>query len=284
MLALRVLGQRAAVGAVAVITVLLAVALVRQTGRLDLEQVTPPAAAVWATVALHRSQQQLQREAGRLAERARIARDLHDTLAQELAGSRMLLQSAERDWDRRPEAARAQVRAVVEALGTNLAETRSIIGDLTPPALRQDDLETALRVLCARTQAAVGAPCVTFRTRGGPVPVSTDRAAALLRVAQGLLANVRDHARAGKVLVTLARRADGTIALEVRDDGVGFAPGASGAPSAPGRGFGLAAGRDRLGVYGGTLAVRSAPGRGTRALATVPVGSSVSSVPVGAAP
>jgi signal transduction histidine kinase len=81
-----------------------------------------------------------QPEAGRLAERARITRDLHDRLAQELAGSSMLLQAA--DFDRRPDLSRTQVRAVVDALGTNLASTRTIIGDLTPPALEHDDLST----------------------------------------------------------------------------------------------------------------------------------------------
>ncbi|WP_405958396.1 histidine kinase [Streptomyces phaeochromogenes] len=102
-----------------VITALTVASLMRFGGS-DPDVLAPPVAAVWATVLLYRSQQRLalelaatqgrlarqQREAGRLAERSRIARDLHDTLAQELAGSRMLLQAAERDWDRRPDAAR----------------------------------------------------------------------------------------------------------------------------------------------------------------------------------
>ncbi|MER5227387.1 histidine kinase [Streptomyces flaveus] len=213
-----------------------------------------------------------QREAGRLAERARIARDLHDTLAQELAGNRMLLQAAERDWDRRPEAARKQVRAVTETLGASLADTRSIIRDLTPPALVQGDLAAALRELCARKGSGDGMPRVAFGTLGEFRSVPPDRAAELLRVAQGLLANACEHARAAHVWVTLDRRDAGAVTVEVWDNGVGFDAASPGrGASVDGRGFGLAAGRERLAAYGGTLTVDSAPGRGTRMRATLPV-------------
>jgi len=286
-LALRTLG-RAALPVAGLVTALLVVFLARSTGGLELGLLAPPAAAVWVTVVLYRNQQRLlhelgrtreelarqQREAGRLAERARIARDLHDTLAQELAGNRMLLQAADRDWDRLPNAARTQVQTVIGALGANLAETRSIICDLTPPALEQDDLATALRELCARTGSAVSASQLVFRTQGVPRAVTTDRAAALLRVAQGLVANAGEHARAGNVWVTLDHRCETTVTVEVRDDGVGFDAGANRTPAGAaegGRGFGLAAGRDRLIPYGGTLTIDSTPGRGTLARATLPI-------------
>jgi signal transduction histidine kinase len=289
-LALRTLGDRVSLPVAGLITALLVVFLARSTGGLELGLLAPPAAAVWVTVVLYRTQQRLlhelgrtreelarqQREAGRLAERARIAGDLHDTLAQELAGNRMLLQAADRDWDRRPAAARTQVQAVIGALGVNLAETRSIICDLTPPALEQDDLATALRELCARTGSAVAAPQLVFCTQGVPHAVATDRAAALLRVAQGLVANACEHASAGNVWVTLDHLDNTAVTVEVRDDGVGFDPASTGANGTPvgaaesRRGFGLAAGRDRLIPYGGTLTVDSTPGRGTRARATLP--------------
>ncbi|MGW0706253.1 sensor histidine kinase [Streptomyces sp. NPDC002643] len=307
-LALRMFGEREAVAVVAVITVLLVVLLARTADVLHPELVAPPAAALWATAALYRAQQRLlaqlrrtraelareQREAGRLAERARIARDLHDTLAQELAGSRMLLQAADRDWDRRPDLARTQVRAVVDALGANLAETRTIIRDLTPPALEHDDLTAALRRLCARDTATPSR--VVFRTVGEPSPLTSEGAAALLRVAQGLLANAREHARARQVRVTLDHRDTTTVTLEVRDDGVGFDPAAVGAPtslSTPGsvratggtrtgdRGLGLSAGRERLGALGGSLTIRSAPGHGTLARATLPLNTLALAAPAG---
>ncbi|MEI5524844.1 sensor histidine kinase [Streptomyces brasiliscabiei] len=281
-LALRMFTARTAVAAVGVITVLLVVVIARTAAPLHPELVVPPAAALWATVALYRAQQRIlgelrrtraelargQREAGRLAERARIARDLHDTLAQELAGSRMLLQAADRDWDRRPDLARTQVRTVVDALGANLAETRTIIGDLTPPALEHDDLTTALRTLCARDTAAPSR--VLFRAEGEPGALPRDRAAALLRVAQGLLANAREHGRARHVWVTLDHHDGTTVSVEVRDDGVGFDAARTAARRGD-RGLGLSAGRERLDALGGSLTVRSTPGRGTLARASVPL-------------
>ncbi|MGP4043645.1 histidine kinase [Streptomyces sp. 2A115] len=286
--ALRALGRRSAVAAVAVITGLLVAALLYKTSPVSPEAVVAPVAAVWATVALYWAQQReaavrqrlvdelrgtrdalarRQREAGVQAERARIARDLHDTLAQELSGSLMLLQAAERDWDRRPEAARTQVRAVAETLGANLTETRQIIGDLTPLDLAEEGLESALHVLCVRAQAAGTAPHVRFRIVGEPPPpLPEDTAVALLRVAQGALANVREHAHATQVVVTLRGDAD-QVVLEVRDDGRGFEPGKTRPGS--GRGFGLSAARARLRECAGTFEVSSSPGRGTRVRAGV---------------
>jgi len=270
--------------ALGVVMALLVAALVRIGGGPDPDVLAPPVTAVWATVLLYRSQQRLtgelaatrgelarrQREAGRLAERARIARDLHDTLAQELAGSRMLLQAAERDWNRSPDAALRQVRAVSQALGAHLEETRTIISDLTPPALERDDLETALRALCTRPQPSAGAPRITFRTQGEPFPLPAEQAVTLLRVAQGLLANACEHARATNVRVTLTYRHDATATVEIRDDGRGFGPQATNRADGD-RGFGLAAARDRLGALGGTLTIASTPGHGTRVRAALPV-------------
>lgn len=276
--------------ALGVITALLVAALMRAGGGFDFDVLAPPVAAVWATVLLYRTQQRLtheltdtrgelarqQREAGRLAERARIARDLHDTLAQEIAGSRMLLQAAERDWDRRPDAARRQVRVVTEALGEHLAQTRGIIHDLTPPVLAQDGLESALRDLCARTDS--GAPRIAFRAEHDPCSLPTERAVALLRVTQGLLANACEHARAAHIQVTLAYGDEATAAVEIRDDGVGFDPAAVRTTDSD-RGFGLAAARERLEALGGTLTVDSAPGHGTRVRAAL---RAADRVPVGA--
>ncbi|MEU6377398.1 sensor histidine kinase [Streptomyces sp. NPDC046909] len=289
--ALRALGRRAALVAVAAISVVLGWRLIGATGRVDLEMALIPVAAVWGTVALYRTQQrdaaerqrlldelrstrdvlaEQQRRAGVLAERTRIARDLHDTLAQELAGSLMLLQAAERDWDRRPESARTRVRAVAEGLDGNLSETRRIIQDLTPTAVAEAGLEGSLRLLCAQAEKEGAAAQVRFRSAGEPEagPVLDEQAAAaLFRVAQGTLANVREHSRAVHVLVTLHHGTD-RVALDVQDDGVGFDPAR--AAARPARGFGLPAARARLRECGGDLRVTSAPGRGTRVRAVLP--------------
>ncbi|MER5428293.1 histidine kinase [Streptomyces sp. NPDC002588] len=289
--ALRVLGRRAAATAVAALSVVLSGQLVRSAGQFDPELVLIPVAAVWGTVALYRAQQRdaaerlrlvgelrgtrdvlarRQRQAGVLAERARIARDLHDTLAQELSGGVMLLQAADRDWDTRPDMARTRMRAVADGLHANLAETRRIIRDLTPSAVDEAGLEEALRMLCARAEAEGAAARVRFRSAGVGRPALDGQAAAtLFRVAQSTLANVREHARAVNVVVTLHGYADRTE-LEVRDDGRGFEPGRAGVPSRTARGLGIPAARARLRECGGDLDVGSVPGRGTRVRATVP--------------
>ncbi|WP_327398999.1 sensor histidine kinase [Streptomyces sp. NBC_01288] len=289
--ALRVLGRRAAVVTVAVITVVLVGSLMRSTGRFDPEVALVPVAAVWATVALYRTQQRdaavrqrlveelrdtrdtlakQQRQAGVLAERTRIARDLHDTLAQELAGSVMMLQVAERDWDDRPDVARTRVRAVADGLGANLTETRRMIRDLTPAAVAEAGLEDALRLLCARSRTEGAGARIQFRAVGAHQPVLDEHTATtLFRVAQSTLANVREHARAASVLVTY-RRHRNRVELEVSDDGRGFDPAAAFATGARAdRGFGLPAARARLRECGGDLDVSSMPGRGTRVRATV---------------
>jgi signal transduction histidine kinase len=194
--------------------------------------------------------------------------------------------------------ARTRVRAVADGLGTNLAETRRMLRDLTPSDVARTGLDGALRLLCARATTDGTAARVRFRAVGGSVgdhepalepvlesvfepvlePVLDEHAAtALFRIAQSSLANVREHARAVHVLVTLRCRPD-QVDLEVADDGVGFDPAevlaASSQPGAsprPGRGFGLPAARARLREYGGDLEVSSAPGQGTVIRATVAV-------------
>ncbi|WP_371667335.1 sensor histidine kinase [Streptomyces sp. NBC_00289] len=291
--ALRALAPRAAGVAVLVITLLLVGQLTRSAGGFDPEMVLIPVAAVWGTVALYRTQQQSLVERGRLVEelrgtrdvlaeerhrtgvleeRARIARDLHDTLAQELSGSLMLLQAAEHDWAERPDRARSRVRAVTEGLEAGLAETRRIIRDLTPVTVAEAGLEDSLRLLCARAQLEGAAAQVRFRSIGTPRP-DVDKAAetSLFRVAQGMLANVREHAQATSLLVTLHHH-PGHVELDVCDDGVGFDLARVGGASRPDRGFGLPAARARMREGGGDLDVDSLPGRGTRVRATLPAG------------
>ncbi|MBE8520289.1 sensor histidine kinase [Amycolatopsis sp. H6(2020)] len=263
---LRTLGRRGATVAVAVITVVLAGQLIRATGRFDPEMVLIPVAAVWGTVAVYRALEREQRRAGVLEERMRLARDLHDTLAQELSGSVLLLQAAERNWDE-PEVARTRVRMVTDRLSAGLAETRRIIADLTPAPVEKAGLGGALRLLCDRARQDGTAARVRFRSVGGPGPDLGEQAAtALFRVAQGALANVREHAHATTLLVTLHHHPD-RVELNVRDDGVGFDPAA---PPDPGRGVGLPSARARLREFGGDLEVGTAPGRGTRIRVTVP--------------
>ncbi|MFQ3561864.1 sensor histidine kinase [Streptomyces gramineus] len=297
--ALGALEGRATAVVVGVVTLVLVSQLSRSAGGFDTETVLIPAAAVWGTVALYRTQQRdsterqrlldelhstrdvlgrEQRLAGVLAERERIARDLHDTLAQDLSGSLMLLQAAERDWEERPDVARTRLRAVTDGLDAGLADTRRMIRDLTPSVVAEDGLAGALKLLCLRAQAEGTGMEVRFRSVGADSPdLSEQGAVALFRVARGALANVREHARATSVVVTLRQGGD-RAELEVCDDGVGFDLARVAGRSPSGRGFGLSAARARLRESGGELAVDSAPQCGTRIQASVPVRSGPSAL------
>ena len=288
-LAVRSLAPAACLGVIAGITAVLAAVEVGQPGGFEPDSAIAPIAGVWAVAALYRVQvrdteirqhliDQLrstrselarrQRAAGVLTERNRLAQELHDTLAQELGASRTLLQAAERDWPTHPDRALTRVRTVTETLGDNLVEVRRMIADLSPPELDGHDLLEALVALCAREQQCGTAPEICFRSLGEPRPLPHELAATLLRVAQGALANIRDHAHARQVTVTL-RQNDDEVTLQVRDDGAGFTPGLT--DVAPMRGFGLPSMRQRLQAYGGALSVASTPGCGTLLTGRLPL-------------
>ncbi|MGA5046817.1 sensor histidine kinase [Streptomyces arboris] len=208
-----------------------------------------------------------ERTAGTLAERERLAREIHDTLAQGLSSIQLLLRAAERTLPGDAPAA-AHVRAAREAAQANLAEARSFVRALTPPDLEHGSLAAALERLCARTTG----PDLTvrFAVSGTPVELPTPYEVALLRTAQSALANTVRHAGAGRAEITLSFM-DTSVALDVVDDGRGFDP--SGAPVAErgDGGFGLPAMRSRAATLGGTLSVESAPGQGTALAVTLPV-------------
>lgn len=208
-----------------------------------------------------------ERTAGTLAERERLAREIHDTLAQGLSSIQLLLRAAERSLPEDAPAA-AHVRAAREAAQANLAEARSFVRALTPPDLEHGSLAAALERLCARTTG----PDLTvrFAVSGTPVELPTPYEVALLRTAQSALANTVRHARAGRAEITLSFM-DTSVALDVVDDGRGFDPSGAPVTERGDGGFGLPAMRSRAATLGGTLSVESAPGQGTALAVTLPV-------------
>ncbi|WP_328299501.1 histidine kinase [Streptomyces sp. NBC_00435] len=187
---------------------------------------------------------------GVLRERNRLAAELHDTVAQGLTSMHLLLDAADREWTREPGQARRLVRQAAVAARENLAEARRLIHDLAPPELDGGSLPEALRGLCA------GAEGARFRLEGEPRRLDWRVEGAVLRAAQGALANVRRHARASATVVTLTYQPY-VVALDVWDDGVGFDPAGAGG------GDGLRLLRRRIGYLGGTATVESTPGGGT---------------------
>ncbi|NYE45370.1 signal transduction histidine kinase [Spinactinospora alkalitolerans] len=210
-----------------------------------------------------------QHQAGVLAERERLAREIHDTLAQGLSSIVLLLRSAETTLPQDPAIALARIAEARESASANLAEARRFVRDLAPPSLSGGSLPEALRRLCERTGRDNGIDC-RFRVDGSPAALPPGYEVALLRAAQASLANVTAHARAATAVVTLGYL--GTeVTLDVYDDGVGFAPDPPRAPRPDGTGFGLPALRERIAGLGGRLDVESAAGEGTAVAIRLPL-------------
>lgn len=203
-----------------------------------------------------------EREQGVLSERSRLARELHDTVAQGLSSIRLLLFAAEQADPDRPGI--EHVRLARETAADALAETRRFIRELTPPSLDRG-LGSALRRL-GDQWTRDGLTVTVTAARDDRIPM--DEQTALLRIAQGALANVAQHAGAANVRVALDVDAS-QVRLVVADDGSGFDPAAARAVAASTDSFGLRAIQERVDQLGGDLLIDSAPGRGTTLTVTL---------------
>lgn len=207
----------------------------------------------------------VQRQSGALDERARLARDIHDTLAQ---GYSSILLLARAGLARG--ASEAELLGQIEATAAeNLVEARRVVHALTPAQLEDAPLPAAVRRLLERLASETGLR-TDLEVTGDPLLAATAVDVAVLRLVQGALANVRQHALATRVVVSLSYAPD-ELLVDVVDDGSGFDPAATPQATDAG-GFGLRAMRERLAALGGTLGVESAPGEGTAVAASVPLG------------
>jgi signal transduction histidine kinase len=204
------------------------------------------------------------RDAGMQDERQRMAREIHDTLAQSLAGIITQLQAA--DQATRTAEQRRHRDAALGLAREGLSEARRSVHALRPEPLQAGRIEDALTGVTQRWSVLHGvAASVTVTGPARPIPAETELV--LLRTAQEALANAARHAGASTVRLTLSY-IGGQVTLDVRDDGAGFQPGAPG--SGPG-GFGLIAMRERVEGRRGTLAIESEPGAGTTISASLPL-------------
>lgn len=180
-------------------------------------------------------------EQGMMAERERLAREVHDTLAQGYTSIVMLAQTAVATLPESP--TRERLELIEEVARDNLAEARRLVAAFRPPALDAGTVLDAIARIADRfgreTALAVDV------SLPGAVEIDRDAEVVLVRAVQELLANVRRHARASAVRVSLTAPAGEWIELTVADDGVGFDP------SAPVTGVGLAGLRDRVAQVGG---------------------------------
>ncbi|SNY64305.1 sensor histidine kinase [Paractinoplanes atraurantiacus] len=202
------------------------------------------------------------RAAGVLDERQRMAGEIHDTLAQGLAGIITQLQAAEHTMDRR------HMTTAITLARESLAEARRTVHAVEPSLLAEAQLPGAVEELAHRW-SQTNEIAATVTTTGDARPMHPDVEVALLRTAQEALTNVAKHARATEVTLTLSYMED-LVTLDVRDDGSGFDPTANRSPGTRHGGFGLTAMRHRLQRLTGHLTIESEPGAGTALSATVP--------------
>ncbi|MCL2515432.1 MAG: sensor histidine kinase [Microbacteriaceae bacterium] len=208
----------------------------------------------------------MHRQAGETSERARLARELHDTVTQSLTGLVMLSERAGAQLRAGQSAeAAASVSLVESAAREALDEARSLVATMTPVAT-DSGLAEALRRVGARFERETG---VVVETQVVEQQLPREQEVVLLRCAQEGLANVRKHAQARRVVVAVTRdEATGAVALSVRDDGVGLTAESLGDDP----GFGVAGMCERVGMLGGTLTLGTRPGGGAELAIVIPSG------------
>ena len=231
-----------------------------------------------------------ERQAGMLEERARLAREIHDTLAQGFASVVTQLEAAGAVLAEDQGKARRHIDDAETVARASLAEARALVWALRPDAIETAGLTGAIERL-ATAPGGAGGPLVEVEITGPARPLHPDVEVTLLRAAQEALANARRHAGASHVTLTLTYF-DDEVNLDVIDDGRGFDPAATG-PAGPAGGFGLLGMRERTERLGGRFTVESAPGEGTAVTVELPavapaespgtsaVGGEMPSAPVG---
>ncbi len=193
---------------------------------------------------------------GVTAERARMAQEIHDTLAQGFASIVMLAQTVIADVARTDAAAATRRLALIEETAReNLAEARGLVAAFSPVALDGADLADALDRLAQRVGAETGMTVVVEIDRAATARLGRADEVVLLRAAQEALTNVRRHAHATEVRVTISEDG-GMVRLAVHDDGVGIGAGSA-------EGYGLRGMRSRVDAVAGQMSVRAAEGGGT---------------------
>lgn len=210
-------------------------------------------------------------QAGVSSERQRLARDIHDSLAQDFTSIVMKLEAAEARIPSDPNAAQRYLDQARNIARESLTEARRYMWALRPESLERSSLPDALGRLAERWSQQSGA-VASVAVNGTPHSLNPETKVVLLRVAQEALTNCRKHARARQVSMTVSYMHN-LVTLNVQDDGVGFDPARlhqySNEQSAGG--LGLVGLRERLDQLRGTLLVESAPGEGCTLMAAVPV-------------
>lgn len=208
---------------------------------------------------------QQARQQATLEERQRIARDLHDTLEQELVGVTMLLDTAARKLPHSQSEAAEPLGLALRLLRRAREESRSTIREMRSVTLEQRGLPAALEELL-RPLATVGGATFHVQTTGKPARLSGSIETHLLRLAQEAVANATQHAQPRQIDLSIDYD-PAEVCLQIRDDGTGFDPAV---PFSPGEHFGLQGMRERAEKIAARLEILSEPGKGTTVKVSVP--------------
>ncbi len=227
-------------------------------------------ARVRAEEALSRSREEV-RELGATAhqareqEKSRIARELHDELAQSLTALQMDVAWCKERLPDAQEALAKKLERMEKLLDTTVTATRRIAADLRPLMLDDLGLLPAVEWLVDNFTQRTGVPC-ELAVSTSDLKLHNAHATAVFRIVQESLANIAKHARASRAEVAIEENGS-EVTISVRDDGLGFSPQDPRKPNS----FGLAGLRERAYLLGGEAAIISAPGRGTNIEVRLPV-------------
>ena len=221
--------------------------------------------AAHAAVAIEQARLlEASRELSIVEERARLARELHDATVQTLFSLSLTAEVAASLVDEAPAAARVEIGRIQELAQTAVAELRSLVFELRPPALEEEGLVATLSKHLEVLRRIHGLSVTLVANSEERLEPGAETG--LFRIVQEALSNVVRHAGASRVEVTIEANGD-SVTTTVADDGVGFDPEAR---SIRARRLGLTSMRERAQTLGGTVVVTSRPGRGTTVSVTIP--------------
>ncbi len=218
-------------------------------------------------VAMTRQMEQ-QREVAMSEERNRLAREMHDTVAQSLTGLILQIETAKTSVETGDLSAAAELLVMARVQAKHaLEDTRRAVHGLAPASLERLTAAKAIAEEARRFEAETGIPALFIQT-GDEQPLPPEQQTALLRIAQEALTNARKHAQAQRVRVGLQFGPE-SVSLLVEDDGIGFDVDAVIVPGPQG-GYGLFGMRERARLLDGELEIESPSGWGTRLRAVLP--------------
>ncbi len=211
-----------------------------------------------------------ERQAGIFGERQRLAREIHDTLAQGFTSIVIQLEAADESLPPHLTTVRKYLEQARTTARESLGEARRLVWALQPEGLERASLAQAIARSAARWTEGCGIPAVAIVT-GEPCALRPEVEVTLLRAAQEGLTNIRKYACAQRVSLTLSYM-DDLVTLDVQDDGIGFDPSRlADQNDERGGGYGLPGMRARVEQLGGTLLIESAPGEGTTLAIAMPI-------------